>query len=66
MKMAAAIRLLPSVSVVLDDEIKQVGGLLLNAKIHILSIKGLVDSAKGALEPLVLFLAEEAAEIVFH
>ncbi len=48
--------------VVLDDEVKKIGGLLLDAWIKLLAVEGLVDGAEGALESLVLLDAEQSVE----
>ena len=39
---------------VLDDEVEQVCGLLLDARVQFLAAEGLVDGTEGALETLVI------------
>jgi len=52
--------------VILDHQVKQIGGLFFDAGIELIAAEGLVDGTQGALESLVLFQAEQATETVFH
>ena len=53
---------------VLGDEIEQHGGLLLYTGIEVQTVEGLIDLPNGALERVVLLIAEErgVAELLFQ